>query len=96
MPKQEVIHGRPRVFSDGTIIFPKRGWEPPPEPAGYQRKVANLRSPDAWVFLPVMEACGHRTNNITYSACGAAKLAYRCDLFGVVLPPQCGACTENT
>lgn len=95
MPGQEVTHARPRVFEDGTIVYPKRGWEPPPVPEGYRRKTGDLRSPDAWVFLPVLDACTHRTKKINYSACGAAQVTYHCTLFGRVKPPQCQRCTEK-
>jgi len=90
-----MTHARPRIFADGTLVYPKRGWEPPPVPAGYRRKVSNLRSPDAWIFLPVLEACEHREKSITYAACGAAQIKYHCALHGQVQPPQCQSCTEK-
>jgi len=96
MPEQPLTHARPRIFKDGVIAYPKRGWEPPLAPAGYKRKSDNLKSPDAWVFLPILDACGHRTQSITYSACGAAKITYHCDLHGTVQPPQCQSCPEKT
>lgn len=71
-------HGRPRFLSDGTIAYPKRGWEPPPVPAGYRRKSANLQSADAWVMLPVMTPCEHRSTSTAYGPCGACKISYFC------------------
>jgi hypothetical protein len=95
MSGQEVTHGRPRIFANGTIAFPKRGWEPPPVPAGYRRKVSNLRSSDAWVFLPVLDACQHRAKSVTYTVCGAATIVYHCALHGPITPPQCKSCQET-
>jgi hypothetical protein len=95
MSAQEIIHGRPRILSDGTITYPKKGWEPPPVPEGYRRKGSNLRSSDAWVFIPVLQECPRRSFHITYTICGAARLSYRCALHGDVKPPQCKSCTEK-
>ncbi len=94
MSTSAVKHGRPRFFSDGTIAYPKRGWEPPVVPAGYRRKASNLKSSDAWVFIPVLEPCPHRSQTVGYTICGAATLSYQCDLHGGVAPPQCQTCTE--
>lgn len=77
-PKEKPTHGRPRILSDGTLAYPKRGWEPPPVPAGYQRKSNDLRSPDAWVFIPTLPPCELRVREIQYTPCGAAKLTYLC------------------
>ena len=94
-PLESKTHARPRIFEDGTIAYPKRGWEPPPVPAGYRRKVDDLRSSDAWVFLPLLNPCPHRSKIIKYSSCGAAQVMYQCDLFGQVQPPKCQQCEEN-
>jgi hypothetical protein len=91
--KVAVKHGKPRIFADGQIAYPKRGWEPPPVPLGYRRKSDDLRSSDAWVFLPVLPPCDHRKSIITYSACGAAKIRYECALKHNTDP--CQTCPEK-
>ena len=71
-------HGRPRLLSDGTITYPHRGWEPPPVPAGYRRKSADLKSADAWIMLPVLPACEDRCMTPAFGPCGACKITYTC------------------
>lgn len=85
-------HGRPRFMADGTIVYPKRGWEPPPIPAGYRRKSDNLRSADAWIMLPVLPDCQQRQIITKETPCGAVKITYRCVLFGDITVPRCLAC----
>ena len=50
----------PRKLPDGSIMYPKRGWEPPPPIEGYRRKSMNPRSSDAWVFIPEWLDCPFR------------------------------------
>lgn len=69
---------KPRIMTDGTICFPKRGFEPPPVPAGYRRKSNNLRNPDAWIMLPILKPCEHRTTSIEYGECGSCTIIYFC------------------
>jgi len=71
-------HGRPRIMSDGVITYPKRGWEPPSIPAGYRRKTENLKSADAWIFIPILPECQHRPQEIEHGHCGACKITYFC------------------
>jgi hypothetical protein len=75
---EEKTHGRPRIFSDGTIAYPKRGWEPPPCPVGYRRKSEDLKNSDAWTFLPVLPVCSDRHREVEYGRCGAASITYFC------------------
>lgn len=96
LPQDTTTHARPRIFADGTIAYPKRGWEPPLVPAGYRRKSDDLRSSDAWVFLPVLNPCKHRSKTIKYSRCGAAQVVYDCQFLGQVQPPQCQGCKEHS
>jgi hypothetical protein len=65
-------------MADGVIAYPKRGWEPPPVPVGYRRKSKDLKCSDAWIFIPVLPVCQHRTNEIEYGYCGAVKISYFC------------------
>lgn len=69
---------RPRFMPDGVIVYPKRGWEPPPVPIGYRRKSENLKSVDAWIFIPTMPICLQRTHEVEYGHCGACKITYYC------------------
>lgn len=91
---QTPTHSRPRLLPDGVIAFPKRGWEPPAVPDGYQRKSEDLRSPDAWIFLPVLAACKHRVRSIEYSPCGNARVNFTCQLSGCRVITYCNTC-EN-
>lgn len=75
---EEKTHGRPRFFSDGTIAYPKRGYEPPPCPVGYRRKSKDLKNSDAWIFLPILPTCPDRHREIEYGRCGAASITYFC------------------
>lgn len=52
-------YSKPRVLSNGTLIYPKRG-TPPPLPEGFRRKSDNLVSPDAWVMIPLWRDCPFR------------------------------------
>ncbi len=77
MPK----YTRPRIFPDGTIIYPRRGWEPPPPIPGYIRKGNNPRSPDAWTFLPLWSACPHRIEKVKKREnCQCLMIYHVCDL----------------
>ena len=51
---------KPHVLDDGTLIYPKRGWEPPPLIEGYRRKSDNPKNSDAWILIPVWKDCKFR------------------------------------
>ena len=51
---------KPHVLDNGTLIYPKRGWEPPPPIEGYQRKSDNPKNSDAWIFVPAWANCPFR------------------------------------
>ena len=70
---------RPREMSDGSLVYIKRGWEPPSVPDGYRRKSENLHSSEAWVMLPILPECSRRWKKTTYSKCGAARITYLCN-----------------
>jgi len=71
-------HGRPTKAADGTLVYPQRGWEPPPVPAGYQRKNNNLKSADAWTMIPILTPCKYRTTVMNTGYCGAQTIKYFC------------------
>ncbi len=52
--------GTPRILEDGTVIYPKRGKEPPPCLDGYVRKAE--QGPDAWILIPLWRYCEYRTH----------------------------------
>lgn len=70
---------RPRKLDDGTVIYPKRGWEPPPLIPGYVRKSNNPRSADAWIFIPTWNFCEYRKEFIVQREnCRCETLIHRC------------------
>lgn len=70
---------RPRKLTDGSIMYPKRGWEPPPPIPGYIRKSHNPQSADAWVFIPVWNECKYRKEFIVKrEGCQCETMVYEC------------------
>lgn len=51
---------RPHILDSGILIYPKRGWEPPPLVEGYRRKSDDPKNSDAWILLPVWKDCPFR------------------------------------
>jgi hypothetical protein len=87
---------RPRIFADGTIAYPKRGWEPPPPIDGYHRKSTNTRSSDAWVFIPDWPPCKCRSIEYVEKPCGAINVIAHCKRWPTpVLHPFCRACDKR-
>lgn len=72
-PKGERNFGRARIMSDGSVIYPKKGWEPPPPLHGYERDPGN-----AWRFIPLWPECKHRTQVTRFKPCGAIDIVTRC------------------
>lgn len=98
--KAQLTHKRPRLLANGVIAYPMKGWEPPAVPHGYRRKSDNLRSADAWVFIPIMEHCKHRKREITYTPCGNATVTHTCgkkdfQSFGSRVVTFCNTCPER-
>jgi len=84
---------RPRVHKDGTIVYPKKGWEPPPVPDGYERKTTNLKSPDAWTFLPKFANCEHRVPvEGKAQSCGCMAMILHCNRTGKLVEIDGAAC----
>lgn len=65
--------GRPRFQADGSIIYPKKGHEPPPDLDGYQRDPGNY-----WRFTPLWQSCAWRLQNQFLKACGAVGILSIC------------------
>jgi hypothetical protein len=83
---------RPRKMPDGSLAYPKRGWEPPPSIPGYKRKSSNPHSADAWIFLPVWQPCVYRDEiEVSRRACGCISYSYIC-----IHPDDvCNGCTVS-
>jgi hypothetical protein len=71
--KAERSFGRARIMADKSVVYPKKGFEPPPPLEGYERDVGN-----AWRFIPLWPACKHRTQVIGHKPCGALSIVTRC------------------
>lgn len=70
---ENVGFGRARVQPDGSIMYPKRGWEPPPPIEGYERDPGNK-----WKFLPLWPLCGFRQRVMVTKPCGAVNVKMVC------------------
>lgn len=81
-------------MSDGSVVYPKKGFEPPPPIDGYERDPGN-----EWRFKPLWPACKARTQVIGHKPCGAIHIVTRCmctacPLFkGVVSLGDCEGCS---
>lgn len=64
---------RGRFMPDGSLVYPKKGWEPPPEVEGYQRDKGN-----AWRFLPLWPDCITRARMLKMKQCGAYNVVMVC------------------
>lgn len=65
--------GRPRQQADGSILYQKKGIEPPPDLDGFKRDPKNH-----WRFLPMWSACKYRFQNQHMKACGAISILSIC------------------
>lgn len=65
--------GRARVQADGSILYPKRGWEPPPPMEGFERNPTN-----PWHFLPKWPECQSRQQVLMQKPCGAIDVKMIC------------------
>ena len=65
--------GKGRFMPDGSLTYPKKGWEPPPDLEGYTRDPGN-----AWRFLPLWPVCLDRTRTAYIQKCGAYNVIMTC------------------
>lgn len=65
--------GRARQQPDGSILYVKRGPEPPPDLDGYKRDPRNF-----WRFTPLWMQCDYRLQNQYLKACGAIGILSIC------------------
>lgn len=68
-----------QISDDGTIIYQKEGWEPPPVPPGYRRQSDDLSSTDAWVLVRETPLCKHVVlHQAVEKSCGCTSVIYVC------------------
>lgn len=58
---------------DGSLVYPKKGWEPPPEVEGYKRDPGN-----AWRFIPLWPDCVTRARMLQMKRCGSYNVTMVC------------------
>jgi hypothetical protein len=77
---REKFYEVPRILPNGVAIFPKKGLDPPPEMEGYQRRSPNLKSTDAWSFIPLWQPCSARSQKFVQrdSGCPCVKIVMYC------------------
>ena len=63
----------PTLNSDGSITYPKTGWEPPRCPQGFER------TDDPWTFKPLWAPCADRQLHARKLSCGCIELDGICD-----------------
>lgn len=86
--------GRARRLPDGSLLFKKKGWEPPPVPEGFKRDPKN-----AWHFVPTFPLCEFRIQTHRMKPCGAIDMITVCNCpdcplrQNTVVESQCNACT---
>jgi hypothetical protein len=69
----------PQMHDDGTIVYEKVGWEPPPVPRGYKRKSNDLTHRDAWILVRKEPLCKHcKLVRIQRANCDCLKLIPTC------------------
>ena len=69
----------PTITDDGTIIYQKEGWEPPPVPPGYQRQSEDLSSRDAWVLVRTTPLCKHVVlHQVKKKSCNCTSVIFVC------------------
>lgn len=89
---------QPTLLEDGSIAYPKTGWEPPKCPDGYKPKSTDPKSADAWVFTPLSPPCADRHQYNGTLPCGCIKVTQVCvsrdsGHFGKAVDPEvCQTC----
>lgn len=87
---------RPRLMPDGSFVYPKKGFEPPPPMAGYTRDPGNH-----WRFIPQWLPCKDRISTLQMKKCGAYDMLMVCNSQDCplkqirVTAEQCKACSHR-
>lgn len=58
----------PTLNADGSITYPKTGWEPPRCPKGFEK------TDDPWTFRPLWAPCADRQLHARKLSCGCVEL----------------------
>lgn len=64
---------RARFLPDGSLVYPKKGFEPPPPIEGYERDKGNK-----WRFIPLWPDCKTRARMLQLKKCGAYSVTMVC------------------
>lgn len=99
-----IRYNKPHVLDDGTLAYPKRGWEPPPLIEGYRRKSDNPRNSDAWILVPIWSTCVYRKQvQVRKAGCRCITMYHACTnenigidtIVNLSLCSTCKFCTPN-
>lgn len=89
----------PEILDDGTIVYEKTGWEPPPVPPGYKRQSDNLQSPYAWILVRKEPLCKHcKLVRIHRGNCDCLRVIPTCTYRGKaenIQMDQCASCPDK-
>jgi hypothetical protein len=95
---------KPHVLDDGTLVYPKRGWEPPPLIEGYCRKSNNPKNSDAWILIPIWTTCIFRKQiQVRKEGCRCVTIYHVCTnenigcetVVNLNLCSKCKFCSSN-
>lgn len=90
----------PQMLDDGSIVYEKVGWEPPPVPRGYKRKSDDLAHRDAWILVRKKPLCKHcKLVRIRRANCDCLKLIFTCTRRGRaknIQLDECDTCQNRT
>lgn len=88
----------PTITPNGTLIYVKEGWQPPPCPPGYRRRSNDLKHKDAWILEPMKPPCKHIDLVIgEVAACGCHRVIPTCVYQGRLMKltsDTCQTCKE--
>ncbi len=86
------------ITPDGTLVYNKEGWEPPPVPPGYHRKSEDLTSRDAWIFILDKPLCKHLVlHKIKSPACKCVRVIPACrfeEKLRIAMRSKCSKCSD--
>ncbi|HPT70872.1 MAG TPA: hypothetical protein PLE74_01160 [Candidatus Cloacimonadota bacterium] len=81
---------RGRLMTNGDLIYPKKGRQPPTPPEGYMADET-----DPWVLHKIYKPCKFRAFTNTPTPCGIKRYTYFCELDKFVTTwRQCDTCTR--
>jgi hypothetical protein len=91
MEQQPRIPNSGRLMFNGDIVYPHKGYRPPPPQKGYEPD-----EKDPWIHHRIYKQCKFRSFRNVPTPCGAKKYVYFCDKTSFVTNHvKCDPCTEN-